>query len=148
MVFHNLVNMPKSLQFFYLLIFLVNQNKFVNVEDLPLLELHNDQYVGIAVPTELKAPWHLYRMADREGLPIILKSHPAIDLAYYDSDKSEEGRAFSYETLWKALRSGGLLISDDISDNMAFARFCQKINIDPVVVAEPGCNPQGILIKP
>lgn len=116
--------------------------------DLPLLELHNDRYVGVAVPNDLKSAWHLYRMADREGLPRIIKSHPQIDLAYYDSDKSEDGRAFAYNLLWNALRPGGVLISDDISDNMAFAQFCEENNVDPIVVAEPGCNPQGILIKP
>ncbi len=120
----------------------------LNSVDLPLLELHNDRYVGVAVPDDLKKFWTLHRMADREGLPRILADHASIDLAYYDSDKSEKGRAFAYDLLWRQLKPGGLLISDDIADNMAFARFAEKTGVTPIVVAEPGCNPQGILVKP
>ncbi len=120
----------------------------LNSVDLPLLELHNDRYVGIAVPEELKGSWILHRMADREGLPRIVRQHPQIDLAYYDSDKSEKGRAFAYALLWAHLRPGGLLVSDDIADNLAFARFAEQAGVTPIVVAESGCNPQGILVKP
>ena len=46
----------------------------------------------------------------------------SIDLCHYDSDKSWWGRAYAF-LLWKALKPGGLFISDDIQDNMFFAEF-------------------------
>lgn len=115
--------------------------------DLPILELRNDKYVGIAVPDDLRGPWSLYRMADREALPKIVRHAAPFDLAYYDSDKSYEGRSFAYALLWDNLSTGGVLVSDDIDDNMAFADFAAKTGIEPIVVKEPGQSAQGILVK-
>jgi len=114
--------------------------------DLPYIELRNDDFVGLAVPEELKRNWSLYRMADREGIPLILRKTSEIDLAHYDSDKTYQGRMFSYSRLWDALRPGGLLISDDISDNLAFADFAKSVDRFPVVVKD-GNKFQGVVRK-
>ncbi len=115
--------------------------------DLPYFERHNDEWVGIAVPKELKEQWTLLRMADREGIPKALKIAPVVDFIHYDSDKSESGRAFAYPLLWNALKPGGILMSDDIQDNMGFARFCESINTSAVIVRKDAENYQGVLRK-
>ncbi len=114
--------------------------------DLPYFNLRNDRWVGIAVPPYLREPWQLFRMADREGLPRALKAAGRIDLAHYDSDKSAAGRRFAYRLLWQALHPGGVLISDDVGDNLGFRRFCEEISQEPVIVRQAE-KFQGILVK-
>jgi predicted O-methyltransferase YrrM len=114
--------------------------------DLPYLTMRNDDWVGLAVPSDLTAQWRLFRMADREGLPKAIKLARTIDLAHYDSDKSREGRLFAYDLIWRALRSGGVLVSDDIGDNLAFKKFSQRAERVPIVLKQ-GRKYQGILVK-
>lgn len=117
--------------------------------DLPYFERHNDRWVGIAVSDELRPLWKLYRMADRQGLPRALhEAGGALDIAHYDSDKSLEGRAFAYPRLWQALRPGGILLSDDIQDNMGFAQFCAGLGRTPIVLRKGGEDFVGLLKKP
>ena len=114
--------------------------------DLPYLKFRNDRWVGAAVPDDLHVYWKLYRMADREGLPKALKSAGQIDLAHYDSDKSPAGRSFAYALIWRALRPGGLLVSDDVGDNLAFRDFCMEFQLQPIIVKQAG-KYQGIVVK-
>lgn len=114
--------------------------------DLPYLHLANDRFVGVAVPAELRGRWQLFRMADREGLPKALTNLGQIDMAHYDSDKSPAGRLFAYQLIWESLRPGGILISDDVGDNLAFRDFCLDGNIRPTVIQWNG-KWQGLAIK-
>ena len=102
--------------------------------DLPYLSQNTDHLVGLAVPVQLRKSWTLIRSADREGLPKALALASPVDFAHYDSDKSYEGRLWSYDKLWSALRPGGVLMWDDISDNMAFADFCASAGRTPIIV--------------
>ena len=115
--------------------------------DLPYFHRRNDAWVGCVISPELLAQWRLYRMADREGLPRALRAAGRIDLAHYDSDKSVAGRAWAYPRLWAALRPGGILVSDDIGDNVAFRDFSAHTGAETIVVGEDN-KYQGILVKP
>lgn len=89
--------------------------------DMPYPKLNNEAWVGVAVPERLRARWVLIREPDRWGLRKALRNFgDTIDLCHYDSDKSYEGRCYGYALIWKALRPGGIFISDDIQDNLAF----------------------------
>ncbi len=114
--------------------------------DLPYFRYHNDRWVGVVVPEKLRHAWKLYRMADREGVPRALKAAGTIDLAHYDSDKSAEGRLFSYRLIWQALRRGGILISDDVGDNLGFKSFCEDVGVKPVIVRHEN-KYQGVFVK-
>ena len=72
-----------------------------------------------------------------------------IDLCHYDSDKSYEGRLRAYSLLWAGLKLGGLLISDDIQDNLAFAHFSRMTAGKPVVTTDQTGSEKfiGILAK-
>ncbi len=100
--------------------------------DMPYVGKDNSQWVGCAVPEELKYNWSLLRMADRNGVPLAIKSSAYVDFVHYDSDKSIEGRMFSYPKLWNHLREGGVFISDDISDNEGFKKFCEEMGLSPI----------------
>ena len=102
--------------------------------DKPYPGRNNENYVGCVIPENLKPHWTLLRHSDRKSVPLALEKMKTIDLCHYDSDKSYEGRMLTYPLLWGALQDGGIFISDDIGDNLAFRDFCEKINKIPVVL--------------
>ncbi len=116
--------------------------------DLPVIGQRNDKWVGIAVPEYMRPHWTIFHMADQDGLPKICNYAYPIDFVYYDSDDSASARRFAYALLWRNLKSGGVLVSDDVDENMAFAQFCKKINAEPIIIKEPGRSAEGVLIKP
>lgn len=44
----------------------------------------------------------------------------------HDSDHSYEHIMFEFETIWPLLRVGGILTSDDVHANNAWADFCSR----------------------
>lgn len=118
--------------------------------DMPYLRVDNDDFVGLVVPDRLRDRWELLRRADRQVLPGALHKLGTIDLCHYDSDKSYSGRMWAYPLLWKALRPGGVFISDDIDDNLGFRDYAAQIGMDPIVVRVSNDSQSkfvGILIK-
>jgi predicted O-methyltransferase YrrM len=116
--------------------------------DLPYLGANLDDLVGLAVPNDLRAGWSLRRGADRDELPQAIADIRPIDLAHYDSDKSYAGRRWAYPLIWDGLRDGGLLMSDDVEDNLAFLDFAADISVEPLIVGGPHRNRLvGILRK-
>ncbi|HVV28446.1 MAG TPA: class I SAM-dependent methyltransferase [Rhizomicrobium sp.] len=121
--------------------------KLVSV-DRPYPGVGNDPFVGIVVPLDLRANWTIVREPDRNGLRRALASFPeGVDIVHYDSDKSYRGRRFGYSMLWNALRPGGVFLSDDVQDNMAFAHFVEEKDVIFSVTATRG-KYAGIAIKP
>jgi predicted O-methyltransferase YrrM len=114
--------------------------------DMPYLWLRADEWVGGAVPDELRAHWLLLRKPDRLALPEAL-AHGPFDLCHYDSDKSVSGRLWAYPRIWARLRPGGLLVSDDIDDNRAWRTFCEKVGQRSLVIRKRH-KFVGILAKP
>lgn len=107
--------------------------------------------VGCVVPERLRPYWTLIAAPDRTALPQALARLPELDLCHYDSDKSYDGRMWAYRLLWSALRPGGIMISDDIDDNLGFFHFCGEVEALPVVVKVPASKgPKfiGIIHKP
>lgn len=114
--------------------------------DLPYLRHWTTSWVGAAVPRSLHSRWRLFRMADRQGLPKALQAAYPVDLAHYDSDKSISGRQYGYSTIWGSLRAGGIIVSDDVGDNLAFKEFAAMVARHPIIVEHDG-KFQGILVK-
>ncbi len=122
-----------------------NNSRLIST-DKPYPGAGNEQFVGCVVPSDLYDHWTIFRETDRTGLPKAISLARNIDLCHYDSDKSYDGRMWAYPLLWNILRSGGLFISDDIGDNLAFRDFCEKINEPPIVVRS-GERFIGLIIK-
>ena len=107
--------------------------------DMPYPKMSNEPFVGIVVPDRLRGSWEIVREPDRNGLKkAIGRLGGRIDLCHYNSDKSWSGRQFGFALLWQALEPGGLLISDDIQDNMAFAAFVERERIQFAVTSSQG----------
>ncbi len=116
--------------------------------DMPYPGRGNEPWVGIAVPDRLREKWTLLRIPDRPGVPRAISAQGGtIDLAHYDSDKSWYGRAYAIPLLWEALVPGGILIVDDIQDNMGFAAFVDEHKPD-FAVTTAGSKFAAILRKP
>ncbi len=116
--------------------------------DRPYPGEHSEHFIGLAVPEHLAKHWAVVREPDRNGLVKAAGWFPGgADIVHYDSDKSYRGRQFGYPILWRALRPGGLFISDDIQDNLAFAHFVERAHASYGVVASAD-KYIGIAIKP
>jgi len=114
--------------------------------DMPYPNRNNNKYIGCVVSKELKKHWKIINNADCIAIPRALRYLKKIDMCHYDSDKSYYGRMWAYPRLWKALRVGGIFISDDIGDNISFQKFAKDIKVDPIVVRTEN-KYAGILIK-
>lgn len=128
------------------LLSLKKRNGTLYSSDMPYLSQDGDKYVGCVVPESLRKNWKLFRHADKESLPKIMKDVNSFDVVHYDSDKSYDGMQWAYAQLYPRLRKGGVFISDDINDNSAFQDFCEKMKITPTVVDFEG-KYVGIFIK-
>lgn len=116
--------------------------------DMPYPGRGNEAVVGIAVPKALRDNWKLVRLPDRPGISRAIDALGGqLDLAHYDSDKSWHGRMYALPLLWAALKPGGLLLMDDIQDNMAFAEFIEAKGLE-VAVTSSGGKFVGITRKP
>ena len=67
-------------------------------------------------------------------------------MCHYDSDKSYEGRMWAYPLLWGALEIGGIFMSDDIGDNLAFRDFARQVAAEPIVASFDG-KYVGVLLR-
>ena len=119
--------------------------------DMPYAKVGNEDYVGCVVADELRSHWRLIRLPDRQSLPKAIAELGEIDMCHYDSDKSYRGKKWAYRILWSALRTGGMFVSDDISDDFAFRDFCVDTKRTPLVIrsyADTNVEKYvGILIK-
>jgi predicted O-methyltransferase YrrM len=115
--------------------------------DMPYAKLNNEDFVGTVVPPALRDRWTLTRKPDRDALPELFAKIGSVDVIHHDSDKSYEGRMFVYEAGWAKLREGGLLLSDDIEDNLAFRDFAVRAGREPLVLAKAADNFAGLLKK-
>lgn len=119
--------------------------------DMPYAFKDSDRYVGCVVPSDLRHIWKVIRRPDRQALPLVLRALHQIDICHYDSDKSREGRLWAYPRLWQALRPGGVFISDDVADNLAFHDFCASVGREPCIVGTREAEETkyaGVLRKP
>jgi len=92
--------------------------------DMPYPKKNNEPWVGVVVNNALRDRWVLIREPDRWGIKKAISIFDGVvDVFHYDSDKSYVGRQYGYDLMWKSLRRGGIFISDDIQDNLAFRDF-------------------------
>jgi predicted O-methyltransferase YrrM len=94
--------------------------------------------VGTAVPNELRGRWTLIIGNTKEKLPELLGTLESIDVFFHDSMHTYDHMYLEYKTAWSKLRTGGLLVSDDVLWNTAFLDFCHEKGVEPHVVEDIG----------
>ena len=123
------------------------ENALLISNDMPYIKANNEDYVGCVIPENIKSKWQLQRLPDVKGIPLALNFfNHNIDLCHYDSDKSYTARKWSSPILWSSLKNGGLFVSDDINDNIAFKQFCEDVNRIPIIIEHLG-KYVGVIIK-
>ena len=114
---------------------------------MPYLNSLNPKECGeIVLDKKISKIWNILIKPDKTALKEIKKKNIKFDLIHYDSDKSIDGRNYSYPILWQMLRKKGFFISDDIQDNMSFFKFCKKNDLNFDVIKYKN-KFQGVIIK-
>ncbi|HEX5614466.1 MAG TPA: class I SAM-dependent methyltransferase [Acidimicrobiia bacterium] len=89
--------------------------------------------VGALVPDELRGQWTLRTAGDDANLPEIVAECGPIDLVHYDSDKTYAGRERGMRTIDAHLAPGGVVLMDDIQDNLFFRDYALARGVEPMV---------------
>lgn len=90
---------------------------------------------GWLVPAELRQRWTLILGRTQDELPPLLDRLGTIDSFMHDSEHSFDCMWFEFNEAWPHLRSGGLLLSDDVNSTEAFPRFAREHGRAPVRLA-------------
>ena len=104
--------------------------------DLPNLDLksYNPQNIsqqsGWAVPDVLRKHWELQLGPSNELLPVLVEKLGKVDIFFHDSDHSYKNMMFEFKAVFSALKTDGLLISDDVHKNESFRDF---VNAEQIV---------------
>ena len=89
--------------------------------DLPPLRREYGRFWGVAVPEGLREGWILHRGSSGRVLPGLLREIEPVGLFVHDSLHTRRNMRREFDTVWPNLRTGGILIADDVERNSAFA---------------------------
>ena len=85
-------------------------------------------HVGSGIPENLRKRHTLVNDISQNSLESLLKMNSQIDVFLHDGDHRFKTKLFEYETAYKYLKSGGVIMSDDTWDS-AFDLFLSKYKI-------------------
>jgi predicted O-methyltransferase YrrM len=94
--------------------------------DLPPLRRECERFWGMAVDKTLARRWTLHRGSSARVLPRLLEELKTGDLFVHDSLHTYRNMQREFEAVWPRLRTGGVLIADDVERNRAFGELQQK----------------------
>jgi predicted O-methyltransferase YrrM len=110
----------------------------------PVSIIPKERNVGFAIPPWLKHRWHLILGNSREILPKLLNELKTIDIFLHDSEHTYDHMMFEYREAWSHLKSGGLLLSDNVFMNRAFEDFAKEVKAKPILLYFAGW---GAIVK-
>jgi predicted O-methyltransferase YrrM len=93
---------------------------------------------GWLIPEYLRHRWHLILGRSSEKLTPLLRKVAEIDIFLHDSDHSYQNMLWEFQTAWKYLKAGGLLLAHNIDTNEAFSDFCQGHSVKGYSLANMG----------
>jgi GT2 family glycosyltransferase len=123
-----------------------NEKGHLHSVDLPPLAVDRD-FIGQAVPEELRDRWTLHVGPSRFVLPKVVAEAAPIDVFLHDSDNTYGSMLEEYRTAWPKIRSGGLLLSDDVA-NRSLTDFATEVGVTPQLILREGNSAFGVLAKP
>jgi hypothetical protein len=104
--------------------------------DLPPMEKHWQEQVGMAVGDHHADRWSYIKGPSRLRLPKLLSQIGRIDLFIHDSLHSTRNVRFEMDRAWAALKPGGALVVDDIDANWGFRSFLEAFPGRQSVICE------------
>jgi predicted O-methyltransferase YrrM len=114
--------------------------------DLPTPNTELLPEVGYLVPHELRHRWELQTGPSQSLLPKVLDELIKIDIFQHDSRHSYSNQLREYQTAWPFINDGGLLVSDDIS-NDALHDATRTWNKEPSIIGQSKESPIGLVHK-
>jgi hypothetical protein len=105
-----------------------------------------DKSLGWVIPENLRNNWNLHLGSSDQLLVPLLQKHGPIDIFMHDSRHLYKTQMFEYKAAYPHIKHGGLLISDDATDNDAFLDFAEMQGLKPIIIN--GDYKLGLLIKP
>ena len=94
--------------------------------DLPPLRRDYARYWGIAVPGDLRSRWRLHMGTSVSVLPRLLEKTRTLDLFIHDSLHTHRNMRREFDAVWPFLRTGAVLLADDVERNNAFGELRRK----------------------
>lgn len=114
--------------------------------DLPTPNTELLPKVGYLVPDELRHRWDLRTGPSQRLLPELLNELGEIDIFQHDSRHSYSNQLREYRTAWPFIKAGGMLISDDVS-NDALYDANRSWNREPTIIGQSKESPIGLVRK-
>jgi len=81
---------------------------------------------GWLVPNRLRQRWNLIVGTSSEKIQHTLSELDLVDMFLHDSLHTYENMMFELETTWPFIKSGGVVLVDDINQNNAFRDFVKQ----------------------
>jgi predicted O-methyltransferase YrrM len=114
--------------------------------DLPTPNTELLPAVGYLVPEKLRGRWELRTGPSQKLLPQVLSELGEVDIFQHDSRHSYSNQKREYETAWPHIRPGGVLVSDDVS-NDALHDACRNFDTEPTIIKQSKESPVGLVRK-
>ena len=105
-----------------------NNKGFLYSIDLPSPDLPSGKVPGWMVPEHLRKRWDLRAGKSSDLLPTLLDEVKEVDIFLHDSEHSYENMYWEYKTAWTHIKTRGLLLSHDVSQNAAFRDFAKHVS--------------------
>ena len=105
-----------------------NNKGFLYSIDLPSPDLPSGKVPGWMVPEHLRKRWDLRAGKSSDLLPTLLPEVKEVDIFLHDSEHSYKNMYWEYKTAWAHIKTGGLLLSHDVSQNAAFKDFAKHVS--------------------
>lgn len=99
-----------------------NIGKLYSIDPNDLCEMTGKK-TGWFVSSELRDRWEIVRGFSYDSLIPLLDKLGSIDMFLHDSEHTHKTMLFEYNTAWKYLKSGGILLSDDVFSTSIFRKF-------------------------
>jgi predicted O-methyltransferase YrrM len=93
---------------------------------------------GRVVPESLKDRWKLILGDSRQTLPALLADVGRVGLFFHDSEHTYDAMTREFETVLPHLDTGGVIVSDDVQKNAAFAEVTARHGLRSFVFRKGG----------
>ena len=94
---------------------------------------------GWLVPDQLKSKWHLHLGDAHQLLPQLINELKNIDIFFHDSDHSYDHMKFEFNTMYPAIKNGGIILSDDVHKNDSYREFVNQHQLVALQFNKGGC---------
>ena len=93
---------------------------------------------GRAVPESLRSVWELILADSSKALPALISELGPVGVFFHDSEHSYDAMTREFETVLPKLEEGGVIISDDVQKNAAFAEVVARHGLRSFVFRKGG----------